>query len=1088
MSSSGNHAAPVFGGAQPFGACPVSCTGIPEGEACGAVVNNGCNFGQFHASNFVAANCGETYCGTVWATGGNRDTDFFLLQLDQVTTLTAELVTNAPVVMALVQITGASCAQLDVFDVAYQNGNCAPITASGTIPGGSYYIFIAPDPGNGAGLFDGVLCGSGNDYALTITCTSPPCQLSSTGTSEGENVPSSTNSGCDASPEVYQSIGDGDSILGTVWASGGNRDSDWYQFTVSGAAQAVTATLTSEFPGMLRLAPSNCQDPQIGLTTSAACATGTLSTVVSPGVYSLSVVPGDIDLGESTGGIPVTDPANQYLVTLDLDVAPPTCSISCTGNSEPDPCGATTDDGCTSGTFLDLALDGSPSCGEVFADGGVRDVDWYQFGVAVPTAVTISIESEFPSQVLLGKCSVLPGFVTILQQDNGSGCLADPAMLTMTLEPGAYFVTVTIGTGPLGIGNVLNGFPCSGGNNSYRISMSATPPAPTCQVLSAGAPEIESCGETNNNGCNMLTPTFETVVLGETRRGTSWADASSRDTDWWTFTLTEPTQVSWVITGELPLNSFIVAASPAGCDASLIISQFVVSAGACVPTPSGTIDLPCGSYSLFVGPGDVNGGSIHHGFPCGSGRNDYEFTLTGVPSVVCDPPTLDLTADCVSGRIEMEIDVLHCLASGQIVVTDPGGSVIETVALTTPLGPCVVQSALLGPYTETGTYSVTLTGSCCSGGSFSTSQELFLAVYDEQTEVVWRPASSNPSLPVGYSGNLPSAVQLNNILMAPPLDRKTYLIDDLLTFNCLGQLGPRHTIWVMLGSFPDNHALRDEEAQILVNLLSAGVSVYIEGSDVWGFDPPTLFSDYDGVQGRSEPGPVNFVSDGDDSFTSMDGAAHADMDLTTLTSVGYFQDNTSPVVFNGTDSTDRLQPTRSGPSLVPDIPGTNAGVIWRNHADGNPAPAVTETAYATGIYYLPDDLCRGRVIAQSWELGGFGGDLQDLAATYLTHLKTQQPGSGFRRGNCNDDTAVNIADVIFLLGYIFSFGPATPPNCDDACDANDDGGLNIADTVSLLASLFGNPTLPLVEPTCICGPDPTPDSLDCDSYNTLDCN
>ena len=85
----------------------------------------------------------------------------------------------------------------------------------------------------------------------------------------------------------------------------------------------------------------------------------------------------------------------------------------------------------------------------------------------------------------------------------------------------------------------------------------------------------------------------------------------------------------------------------------------------------------------------------------------------------------------------------------------------------------------------------------------------------------------------------------------------------------------------------------------------------------------------------------------------------------------------------------------------------------------------------------------------------------------------------FSRGDCNDDGGVNIADAVFLLGFLFP--GATGPSvitCDDACDGNDDGGLNIADGISILGSLFGTPAMPLAPPAS-CGFDNTNDALDC---------
>jgi len=81
----------------------------------------------------------------------------------------------------------------------------------------------------------------------------------------------------------------------------------------------------------------------------------------------------------------------------------------------------------------------------------------------------------------------------------------------------------------------------------------------------------------------------------------------------------------------------------------------------------------------------------------------------------------------------------------------------------------------------------------------------------------------------------------------------------------------------------------------------------------------------------------------------------------------------------------------------------------------------------------------------------------------------------FRRGDHNGDGALDIADPLGVLGYMFSNGPAT---CMDASDANDDGSVDVSDAVRLLLHLFGG-TGPLPAPHGFCASDPTADGLDC---------
>lgn len=86
--------------------------------------------------------------------------------------------------------------------------------------------------------------------------------------------------------------------------------------------------------------------------------------------------------------------------------------------------------------------------------------------------------------------------------------------------------------------------------------------------------------------------------------------------------------------------------------------------------------------------------------------------------------------------------------------------------------------------------------------------------------------------------------------------------------------------------------------------------------------------------------------------------------------------------------------------------------------------------------------------------------------------------NSFRRGDTNSDGAINIADAVRTLGFLFNNEAA--PSCLDTADCNDDGALDISDPVALLAYLFGSLSLPA--PGENCGADPTTDTLGCDSY------
>ncbi len=84
----------------------------------------------------------------------------------------------------------------------------------------------------------------------------------------------------------------------------------------------------------------------------------------------------------------------------------------------------------------------------------------------------------------------------------------------------------------------------------------------------------------------------------------------------------------------------------------------------------------------------------------------------------------------------------------------------------------------------------------------------------------------------------------------------------------------------------------------------------------------------------------------------------------------------------------------------------------------------------------------------------------------------------FVRGDCNIDLAIDLADAINVLNFLFA-GTIPSLPCEDACDANDSGNLDLADAIFTLGTLFaGGPNPPAPHPGC--GPDPSDDPLGCD--------
>ena len=94
----------------------------------------------------------------------------------------------------------------------------------------------------------------------------------------------------------------------------------------------------------------------------------------------------------------------------------------------------------------------------------------------------------------------------------------------------------------------------------------------------------------------------------------------------------------------------------------------------------------------------------------------------------------------------------------------------------------------------------------------------------------------------------------------------------------------------------------------------------------------------------------------------------------------------------------------------------------------------------------------------------------------------------FVRGDANNDGLIDVADVVFVLLYLFLDGEQ--PDCFDAADFDDDDMINITDPVFLTLHIFANGIAP-PSPYPVCGLEPVPDTdgFDCflPTANCPDC-
>jgi len=420
-----------------------------------------------------------------------------------------------------------------------------------------------------------------------------------------------------------------------------------------------------------------------------------------------------------------------------------------------------------------------------------------------------------------------------------------------------------------------------------------------------------------------------------------------------------------------------------------------------------------------------------------------------------EPEDLTATADCLGTVIDVTWSSPITYAAITVEVFDDA-----TGALLLSEGhPGSATSTTVDPGLA-GRLRVRVVGGCPSGGDVAAEVAVLVAPFlPGDTNAVF--SLEKPGGLIDSAGAL--AADLGGI------GKDVIVLDDILDFACRDQMGPGTVAWVMLGTWPENHVLTVEEGAALVELLLAGVSIYIEGADHWGFDPPTPFRDYDGILGTSQSG--NVIDDGDDSLTALVGLQFDTLDFTGNSGL-YEQD--SP----GNDSNDRLQPTGSVPGIAPDLLGINAGVVWES-----------SQGYGVAVLYVPDlpgiPFVGGnqgpKILGSGSEYGGYCGDDVEVTTKMSISLKGITDFGEFLRGDCNDDGTCDLADMIFLLSHLFLGGPGG--TCAAACDVNDDDIVDLADAIAKFTFLFtgGAPPPP---PSGACGFDPTPGSLTCDFYGS----
>jgi hypothetical protein len=191
---------------------------------------------------------------------------------------------------------------------------------------------------------------------------------------------------------------------------------------------------------------------------------------------------------------------------------------------------------------------------------------------------------------------------------------------------------------------VIDGFTDSEYGN-YILAVSLTNP-PQCTwgvdivCPPYAVPEAENCGANTNGGCDMAPGTqhWETVpATGATFCGTTWANGGSRDTDWYSLTLTGASSVGLTVNADQQVRYGLVETTTPGSPACATLTGSLNPSTTAGPCNESFLDfgvLAAGTYWFKVQMTATNG------FPC---TNHYRIDFEVNPAPCPAPENLAAT-------------------------------------------------------------------------------------------------------------------------------------------------------------------------------------------------------------------------------------------------------------------------------------------------------------------------------------------------------------------------------------------------------------------------------------------------------------
>ncbi len=414
------------------------------------------------------------------------------------------------------------------------------------------------------------------------------------------------------------------------------HDTDWFLYSAA-VPTSFTFTVEAEFDAAIFVignCGSGCLDNFTVLSTAAPPCTATSITTrcLPAGDYYFVVTTLEFE-GVLCG--------MDYKAYLSCDTVCDVCSADCDPNAypdsfvEPELCGEEVNLGCSGDApyqFTSLAFDPNTLCvnvcGQLWADDGTRDLDYYTFNVPNATELEWNINSELP---VLSSPIFMPDILNPATCDDDwwfliaefAACTYDPnAPVFQRVASGNWVLFVFPDDGD----PIFDGYPCCFGQNDYLLTVCA--PEPNCPDLldCATFPDNQegepACSngyvDTYNSGCDgdnsvVVVPNalctynpfwFVCGNVGSYQSPSPWYDS-----DWYEVTTTGP--ALWCIGGqtEVPLDYDIYDAA-LGCAGDPLWSGFF---SACEgvpdedPLPPWVVGdpvptlIPAGTYWIRIG-------------------------------------------------------------------------------------------------------------------------------------------------------------------------------------------------------------------------------------------------------------------------------------------------------------------------------------------------------------------------------------------------------------------------------------------------------------------------------------------------------